>query len=280
MLPWTRPPPHPTFAGAAAQLLDALRIDLGSGSPHEDHFKKRSIWNGSWTGPQQPRGVHKHSLLGDTPWTAKCSWCEQLRSGRRELDVEHYRPKVWITQWDGDPPYVSDEPPKEIDVGPGYWWLAFDWRNYSLACKPCNQGWKRNLFPMLHREGTCIEGVEQRELPLLLDPASDFRPRDHFRWTVDGIIEPVSHEGRATIITMGLNRRELLVRREKVARDTEHALTRLRRALRDGDGRIRQEALGELARLGSRSAEFTSMVRWLVEDGLDCEWDQLDGMPP
>lgn len=296
MLPWVRPDPHPDFAADAKALLTALRADVDAhkGVPHSDHFKNREIWTSSWRRRSQPAGLHKASLAGPELGPVKCVWCEQLRSAKRELDVEHYRPKVAITEWAGSPSIVSDAPPPEIDVGPGYWWLAFEWTNYFLACQPCNQGWKRNLFPVDGPRGKCVEGVEQTEKPLLLDPASKFRTRDHFRWTVEGIMEPLSPEGYATIVTCGLNRRDLRVRRSKVARDIKVALDSFTTAFRQWREISRTQPLAErrqkdleekchaardqIERLGSRTEEFTSMVRWFVEERLGCTWEDLTGI--
>lgn len=284
MMSWRRPDPHTTFAASAAQLLVDLRDDVAArhGKPHTDCFKNREIWNGSWKRQGAPRGIHKRTLAGTELLSAKCVWCERLRDANRELDVEHYRPKVEVTEWNDDPPFpfVSDRPPDEVRVGPGYWWLAFEWTNFSLACKTCNQGWKRNLFPVAAPRNVCVEGIEARELPLLLDPGSGFRTRDHFRWTDDGILEPLTPEGRATIITMGLNRSELLDRRAKVAIDTNRALDRFMTSLRVGDRAAGHEAFGELRMRGSRREEFTSMVRWLVEERLQRSWDEIRGLPP
>jgi len=282
VLPWKRPLPHDDFESDAATLLDGLRVDVANreGKPHGDDFKNRELWTSSWQRKKQARGLHKTALVGPEPWLSKCAWCEQLRPPKREIDVEHNRPKAWVTEWEGTPPIVSDTPPREIDVGPGYWWLAFAWTNYSLACKSCNQEWKRNLFPVAAPRPACVEGVELVEKPLLLDPGSAFRTRDHFRWTLDGIVEPTSDEGYATIVTCGLNRKDLTVRRGKVALQTSKALDRFIQALRTGDSAGQRDAFKKLAELGSRSEEFTSMVRWLVEECLSCSWDDLDGMPP
>jgi hypothetical protein len=282
VLPWTRPDPHADFATDAAALLADLRVDVAkrNGKPHSDDFENRQLWTASWKHRQQVRGLHKAALVGPEPWSTKCAWCEQLRPWKREIDVEHNRPKVWVTEWAGAPPFVSDTPPSEIDVGPGYWWLAFEWKNYSLSCKTCNQGWKRRLFPVVAPRPTCVEGVEHIEKPLLLDPGSTFRPREHFRWTIEGIMEPISPEGYATIVTCGLNRKDLLVRREKVAIKTKKTLARFTGALERDDIAGHGEAFADLAQLGSRSEEFTSMVRWLVEERLECLWEELKDMPP
>jgi uncharacterized protein (TIGR02646 family) len=53
----------------------------------------------------------------------KCWYSESKNSGS-DKDVEHFRPKN----------AVADDPSHE-----GYWWLAFDWRNYRYSCQWCNQ---------------------------------------------------------------------------------------------------------------------------------------------
>jgi hypothetical protein len=280
-MPWKHPEPHEDFAADAARLLDELRADVAGrgGVPHSDCFRNRELWTSSWQRGNQPRGLHKTALSGPEPWFSKCIWCEQLRPLKRELDVEHYRPKVRVTEWAGAPPFISDEPPREVDVGPGYWWLAFQWSNYSLSCGTCNRGWKRNLFPVAPPRLACMEGVEATERPLLLAPGSTFHTRDHFRWTVDGVMAPCSEEGYATIVTCGLNRKELTVLRGKVALKTSRSLDDFLHAFRldrKTEARRAWQALGEL---GSRSAEFTSMVRWLVEERMRRSWNELPDMP-
>jgi len=53
----------------------------------------------------------------------KCWYSESLNPGSNK-DVDHFRPKNRV-----------DEDP----VHEGYWWLAFDWRNYRYSCQWCNQ---------------------------------------------------------------------------------------------------------------------------------------------
>ncbi len=282
MLPYKRPEPHDDFATESERLLKDLRADVTArgGVPHGSDFTNREIWTAKWQRAGNSRGVHKAKLVGPEPWSAKCAYCEQFRAAKRELNVDHYRPKALITEWAGTPSYLIEEPPKEIDVGLGYWWLAFTWKNYSLACDTCNQGSKRNLFPVQPPRAPCVEGVESTERPLLLDPGSGFRTRNHFRWTFGGVVEPISDEGHATIVTCGLNRRDLTVRREKVALDVSRELNEFKLALRGRDASAQRDALRKIARRGSRAEEFTSMVRWLVEECLRCAWDRIEGMPP
>jgi uncharacterized protein (TIGR02646 family) len=72
----------------------------------------------------------------------KC-WYSESRNSGSDKNVDHFRPKG----------AVYEDPDHE-----GYWWLAFDWRNYRYACQWCNQrrvdtlnttdGGKRDHFPL------------------------------------------------------------------------------------------------------------------------------------
>jgi hypothetical protein len=275
VLSFVRPAAHSDFAAEASNLLGEVRREVQvRGVPHTDDFKKRSLWSGSW----KNKGTHKRQLCGHQD-LAKCAWCERVLPSSRELDVEHYRPKTEVTEWVGAPELVSGTPPKENSLGPGYWWLAFEWTNYSLACKTCNQAWKRNLFPVVTRQ-TCVEGVERSERPLLLDPGTPFRTADHFSWDPEGYMRPESLEGEATIRTCGLNRPTLVPLRFKAYRALEPKLraciSELKRTRRPPT-----QILAEIASLGERTAEFAGMIRWWTEWSLrPLRWEEIEGFPP
>jgi uncharacterized protein (TIGR02646 family) len=97
--------------------------------------------------------------------SGKCWYCESSQH-RSDNAVDHYRPKNRNRSGEHE----------------GYWWLAFDWRNYRYSCTYCNSrrkddatgtsGGKHDNFPLFNpaqratRE-TDDYGVEQ---PFLLDP--------------------------------------------------------------------------------------------------------------
>jgi hypothetical protein len=265
MLSLVRPVAHADFAARAQDHLGALRAITASGMTiGGKHFEPRELW-------KVPK--HKKALVGDPSALTKCAWCELHFGWKRQLNVEHYRPKSEITCWEGLPPLVSDQPPKEVFVSSGYWWLAFDWNNYSLACSTCNQGWKRNLFPVRGARALYGEGMELHEIPLLLDPMSPFRTADHFSWTELGIMNAESERGEATIIALGLNRRDLVALREKTVRSVRHEIERLRRALRTPDAAKRH--LRALRELCAPESQFAGMNRWWVEGEAGWTWETL-----
>lgn len=67
----------------------------------------------------------------------KCCYCERPLHRNREADIEHFRPKGEVRQGH-----------EHAIERPGYFWLAYDWSNLYLACKPCNQEYKGILFPL------------------------------------------------------------------------------------------------------------------------------------
>lgn len=89
----------------------------------------------------------------------KC-WYSEARGIFSVLEVEHYRPKTECQR----KPKVSPED--------GYWWLAFDWKNYRLCGKVGNAP-KGNLFPLADGSPVATHrGVSFfDEIPLFLDPA-------------------------------------------------------------------------------------------------------------
>ena len=103
--------------------------------------------------------------------TGKCWYCES-RQIRSDKSVDHFRPKAAVF---------------EDRTHPGYWWLAFEYRNYRLACTFCNSrrkdadnstGGKADHFPILqeaHRARTEADPIEAED-PDLLDPTTPEDP--------------------------------------------------------------------------------------------------------
>ena len=89
----------------------------------------------------------------------RCCYCERLRDGTRESDIEHFRPKT----------EVAEKSPKRL----GYWWLAYEWVNLFFSCKMCNEQHKKTHFPVRGTRATSPDHSLNDELACLLDPAAD-----------------------------------------------------------------------------------------------------------
>src|SRR5256885_1574177 len=104
MLSLVRAQPHSAFSAEAARLLAQVRALVAAQGVHSDCFRGRELWRAGWS----PDARHKKMLVGGVTEFVKCAWCERHREWKRELDVEHYRPKTEVTRWEGSPPEVAD----------------------------------------------------------------------------------------------------------------------------------------------------------------------------
>jgi len=156
------------------------------------------------------RGIYaardvKRQLIADQH--GKCAYCETRFGHSSPGDVEHYRPKAGYRQAAASPV-----------IGPGYYWLAYEWANLLFACEDCNRIRKRQLFPLRNdpvgRARTHHDDLA-REAPLLLNPAeTDPALHIHFQEEVALSSTP---EGHASIASYDLNRLALLDdRRERL----------------------------------------------------------------
>jgi hypothetical protein len=147
----------------------------------------------------------------------KCAYCEtHLPPQERTGDVEHYRPKgrvrdrhgkiVMVQQVGGDTPH------------PGYFWLAYDYRNLLPVCGACNRRardaregrltGKGDIFPMLDDWYAGDPDGISDEKPSLLNPwlARD-DPSGHLSFDPKtGLVMGRTDRGRQTIELLGLNR--------------------------------------------------------------------------
>jgi hypothetical protein len=182
----------------------------------------------------------------------KCAYCERWISGSFG-DAEHYRPKAAVQRKNdkGRLERVScriDDPMTgaALQLGhPGYFWLAYDWRNLVPACQFCNSGHGKNdrfdvgieyvvlvrltpaAFNAIPNPGKPLASrkwpgyyylapasLDTLERPLLLNPLNpqpDRNPRKHIRFGVRGIEAAVddSQCGLNSIETFQLASEEL-----------------------------------------------------------------------
>jgi uncharacterized protein (TIGR02646 family) len=140
----------------------------------------------------------------------KCWYCE-VKSTRAPCDVDHFRPKLGITV-DG----------VLLLAHTGYYWLAYEWCNFRLACQRCNRPEKDDLavlhgkaneFPIRDEAQRCAVPTAPlgNEMPKILDPCveADCQLLAH---GIDGEVKPVAPAGtwdyeraRYTIEKLGFN---------------------------------------------------------------------------
>jgi uncharacterized protein (TIGR02646 family) len=154
----------------------------------------------------------------------KCAYCEVLITVAMHTgDVEHYRPKGRVRDIHG-----VEVTTRSGEKHPGYYWLAYDWKNLLPACSACNRPGtapdgqtfgKHDRFPVRQFHDSDHQMVSQ-EYPLLVNPRVD-NPKDHLMFDPHtGLIiaKPGSEKGPPTIEVLGLNREGLIEDRRRAVR--------------------------------------------------------------
>ena len=203
----------------------------------------------------------------------KCCYCE-WKIVRADIDIDHYRPKASINR---------------VRNHPGYYWLAYEWRNLLPSCTFCNRlrgeleewpsseklptGGKGDSFP-LNDEGfraRCPNDDLLLEDPLLLDPTVD-DPEEHL--TFDPAGRPIairdSIRGRVSIAVLNLDTKRINDDRMKVIENTLFLLKMRRRAHVGNERYDNAEVLEEIdARIKCSTedaAPYAAVARAVVRD--------------
>jgi hypothetical protein len=174
-----------------------IHIDTTAAAPDPDWLRRANDLTerlkAAANAAERNRLIDANSRL----WTEIRDWLLELSHGKcwyseaKELcsfyDIDHFRPKKQARNLDGT-------------VRGGYWWLAFDWRNYRVAGSVCNRPnksedgearGKADAFPLLDRSPVAggPEDDISAEIIYLLDPAD---PDDPILMTFNEAGEPVS----------------------------------------------------------------------------------------
>jgi hypothetical protein len=209
----------------------------------------------------------------------KCAFCEGRAIGQGFGDVEHYSPK-------GEVQSLRDQGAERADLANvdgrttdllspiGYWWLAYEWDNYILACAICNQQWKRAIFPIVEGRG----GSEPRrgavETPLLLHPFRGPVPSEHLEFGSLGEVKARngSAYGHETIRTVGLDRPSLREQRRALASKIHKKMD----AMMDASVARRRELLDDIRLEGGVDQIHCGMIRSIFEQRTGMSWQELE----
>lgn len=217
----------------------SIKPELVSAKPEFNFKARQKIWSDI------------KQFLIEHVFHHKCAYCETL-TDQFYFDAEHYRPKGELTVFyedEGSAKHIMVEDEHgELIEHPGYFWLAFDWKNLVPSCKSCNgPGGKMTQFPVQRthlfikrltlEEATALDPppypsvawqgmyylrTEQLDLyegPLLLHPYldEDNNPRRHIRFHDKGIEYAVSGspKGVHSIKVFRLHKETLRTARQK-----------------------------------------------------------------
>jgi hypothetical protein len=216
----------------------------------------------------------------------KCGYCEMMVTGGQPGDVEHFYPKgeVWALRpdtltWGAERSWASTVEGRLHDVlsDQGYWWLAYDWSNYLLACTVCNSYWKLSFFPVEEESRALPPSADVVETPLLLNPFGSHEPAAHLSFTEFGqiVAKDLSRFGAETIRTCGLDRVSLVRARLEKARRAHFLARELVTA--DKTEKI-VSILRDFQELGREEYVHSGMVRAIFKDLCGTDWNELEEM--
>lgn len=249
------PPDLPaTWFSTSAEKKLAVSL-MRTHAERSSYFKKNRSWS-----------ILKTWL--ETKGNQKCWYCE-CKSSRAPFDIDHYRPKLRVT--------VDRE---GLDGYSGYYWLAYEWRNFRLSCQRCNRGEKAddgtlfgkvNEFPVRRETKRCNSRTDtlRREKPRLLDPCLS-RDCDLLAHPTSGEVKPIAQDGsqkfwraRYTIDLIGLNKWNNPEEKKK-SWQTLDLLIRL--------GGDTPEVVNQLKEFLSDEQEFSSFFRAAIGTHSEKDW--------
>lgn len=156
--------PDPAWLAKAEKILARLQAAADSEERNTIIDTKKALW-----------GELKEWLLSLSH--QKC-WYSEAKDCFSNWEVEHFRPKTSAKDADG----TQHE---------GYWWLAFDWRNYRICGNVPNRK-KGTFFPLRHGCPRCaLNGDHRLEDPMLLDP-TNIHDTTLLTFTIEGRAVPDS----------------------------------------------------------------------------------------
>lgn len=177
----------------------------------------------------------------------KCWYCE-AEEIRSDMPVDHFRPKGKVD---------------ENDEHEGYWWLAFDWKNYRCACTFCNskrnfeetQGGKGSRFPIFNEESRANSSADNYddETPAILDPCDP--DDDNLLWfDADGMPEPIVSADDAEVQKVKNSTEIFHLHETKVCRKRNNVRIKVQRLVKNlssTDANLVRSAKADLRRMVS-----------------------------
>ena len=136
--------PPQDWIDEAQAVTDQLRAAVNKTEREEIIEKKQQLWRDDRI---------RNWLLKQ--FNNKC-WYTEASDSVSSIHVDHYRPKGRVRDLDGN-------------QNDGYWWLAFNWKNYRICGQLINVK-KSDLFPIVEGERATSEFLLKLEAPLIIDP--------------------------------------------------------------------------------------------------------------
>ena len=215
----------------------------------------------------------------EAPFYGKCVYCETNVAANHPGDIEHWRPKNRVTDEAGSAIEIETEDGRTLQH-PGYYWLAYEWRNLLFSCEDCNRPstaktpgrriGKWDQFPVRGFRAT-RKDEERRERPMLLNPVEE-DPVDHLEVDDIGVMIAKTDRGQECIDIFGLNAREALLdaRRECIKNTRSRiqmiVLEMMRAQSRHDKDKAMREFSAKTKRIESGEAPYSACERLVLRE--------------
>jgi hypothetical protein len=204
----------------------------------------------------------------------KCAYCERKFVLDQSGDIDHYRPKGAVTD-ENDLEVVVTLPAGKVRH-PGYYWLAYDWRNLLPCCARCNRPTKlangrlvgkSTRFPVQGGAYALTPGDESKETPLFIHPLFEDPEKELGLDTKTGLLFHKSDRGKFCIEKLDLNREGLPEERRKRYTEARLRMISVTSHLQYNRGDEATEELNELLAFSRGTAELSWAGRIAFEEG-------------
>lgn len=202
----------------------------------------------------------------------KCAYCEVKVVNNQPGDMEHYRPFAKVT--DENDVGINVQVNGRLKDHPGYYWLAYDWKNLLPSCELCNRAntddgkklGKRNRFPV-DGNHAYRPGDEGNESPKIINPCDD-DPSAHFDFDeYTGLLIRKTPRGEVTEKILGLNLRTLPADRKQTYDDTRNLVISLVLLLgTDRNSNASTDSLNRLKKIDAGHEQFTMASKKALAD--------------
>lgn len=222
----------------------------------------------------QTRGDRKKYLDAHSSWRefrkiltntfGKMCWYSEKFFETSPGDVDHFRPKNRSTDKDGN---VLNED--------GYWWLAYDYKNYRYCCENCNRryedGGKNDCFPVKTGTFPAVKPYDNDE-NVLLDPCNE-DDCGLIRCNEGGCVVSFSSDDyekeRVEISVKVYNLNLFNEERKDLRIKCDELLKRYAMSYIDSDARGMEWALKDIQKLMNPKKSFSSFVRKFIQEEIE-----------
>jgi uncharacterized protein (TIGR02646 family) len=201
----------------------------------------------------------------------KCWYCESSQD-RSDKPVDHFRPKNSVVE---DPGH------------PGYWWLAFDWRNYRYSCTYCNSkrkgvsggtsGGKHDHFPIIPPPPYARSEADPPDRAKLLDPTDDADTK-LLTFLPNGFPHPAKDDAvsvdrvNISVTLYHLNHGAIVKKRKRLADDLSQHVQNANTAIERGDDQNYRFHKKEIIKRVRDTADYTSAARIYLQAHRTHQW--------